>query len=113
MAPAEEIPLKIDLSQIEYHINSNLQENINKRFLQESDSRILKNMVKFVKSDDRYLTNKLNLFTMATFWGNYRVSSLLGAGFQMQSTLEGHTLIQQCLKSGDINSFDVCLSKIA
>jgi len=78
---------------MEDHINSNLQENINKRFLQESDSRILQNMVKFVKSDDRYLANKLNLFTMATFWGNYRVSKLLGNGFQYQTTLEGDTLI--------------------
>lgn len=70
-------------------------------------------MVKFVKSDDRYLVHKLNLFTMATFWGNYRVLKLLGSGFQMQTTLEGDTLIQYCLNSGDINSFDVCLHKIA
>lgn len=69
-------------------------------------------MVKFVKSDDRYLANKLNLFAMATFWGNYRVLRFLGNGFQMQTTLEGDTLIQHCLKSGDINSFDVCLLKI-
>lgn len=62
--------------------------------MKQTDYHTLKHIVKFVKSDDRYLANKLNLFTVATFLGKYKTLRLLGKYFDMQVTLEGHTLIQ-------------------
>jgi hypothetical protein len=56
-------------------------------------------MVKFVKSDDRYLANKLNLFSAAVFLHKskamkyLRQNSEMGTKHRMLTTLEGDTLI--------------------
>lgn len=49
---------------------------------------------------------------MAAFKGSYEQMRALGDMYDMQMTLEGTTLIQQCLKTGDIDSFECCMDKI-
>ena len=75
--PIEEFCHGIDIKQIEKDINSNLQDNINRNFLWESDEKTLQTMVKFVQSDIRFLANKVNMFSLATLLGKSQVLPLL------------------------------------
>jgi hypothetical protein len=56
--------------------------------MDETDEEYLKHMVKFVKSDLKYLANKLNMYAMATFLAKTEVMKVLDDRFEKWATFE-------------------------
>lgn len=75
------------------YLNKNIQENINKQFLMETQKTRREIFAKFAESQQHFLANKLNLFTIAGFRGKFEQMRDLGDAYDMQMTMEGTTLI--------------------
>lgn len=60
----------------------------------------------------KFLANKLNMFSIATLLGKSNILPILDSSFPYETTLEGKTLVEKCMETGDTISFDQCLDKI-
>ena len=75
----------------------------------EKNPKKQKIYLKFLKQDPCFLANKLNLSTFAAILGQYQQMNLIPKLSPILLTLEGRSLVEICLESGDINAFDSCL----